>query len=120
MTPRNFGSDRRLSAGKRLANINRRIFLARAAACAAVLLPAIRGTRALAAEAPIAETTSGKIRCVAVDGVNAFKGVPYGAPTGGRFMAPRKPEPRAGVRGAEAWAGHAPQSPPDLKQRPEF
>src|SRR5712671_3268179 len=124
MTPCNFGSDRRRCASKRVANIDRRIFLAGAsvAGCAAVLLPAIGGRRALAADGPIAETTSGKIRGVAVDGVNAFKGVPYGAPTGGRarFMSPRKPEPWAGVRSAEAWAGHAPQSPPDRKQRPEL
>src|SRR5258706_4183310 len=124
MTPCNSGSDRRLSAGKRVANIDRRVFLARVSvvASATVLLPAVRATRALAADAPIAETTSGKIRGVAVDGVNAFKGVPYGAPTGGRarFMAPRKPEPWAGVRGAEMWAGHAPQSPHDLKQLHEF
>src|SRR5260370_39283337 len=124
MTPCNSGSARRRSAGKRLANIDRRVFLARASvvASATVLLPAVRATRALATDAPIAETTSGKIRGVAVDRVNAFKGVPYGAPTGGRarFMAPRKPEPWAGVRGAETWAGHAPQSPPDLQQRPEL
>src|SRR5262249_51520805 len=107
-----------------LGHVNRRVFLARAsvAASAAMLLPAIRASRVLAADAPIAETTSGKIRGVVADGVNAFKGVPHGAPTAGpaRFMAPRKPQPWAGVRSAEAWAGHAPQLPPDLRQRSEF
>src|SRR5258707_13780920 len=100
MTPRNFWSDHRLSAGERFASISRRSFLARAsiAACAAVLLPAVRATRAVAADAPIAETAPGKIRGVAGDGVNAFKGVPYGAPTGGRarLMGPPKPHRCAG------------------------
>src|SRR5262249_5650509 len=58
-----------------VAIIDRRILIAGAsvAASAAVLLPAIGTTRALAADAPIAETTSAKIRGVAVDGINAFK-----------------------------------------------
>lgn len=124
MTSRRFGSWRHACVSKLSANIDRRALLAvgAQAAAAAVLLRPIRVTRALGAEAPIAETMSGKIRGAAVDGVNVFKGVPYGAPTGGRarFMPPRKPEPWAGIRAAEAWAGHAPQFPPDRKQRPEF
>jgi para-nitrobenzyl esterase len=62
---------------------------------------------------PIVETTSGKLRGAVIDGVTAFRGVPYGASTAGanRFMPPRPVQPWAGVRDALDYAGQAPQGP---------
>src|SRR5262249_37701725 len=97
-----------------MVRLDRRTFLKRASQTAGVaMLTGLSSARVLAADAPVAETVSGKIRGRSVDGVNAFKGVPYGASTGGRnrFMPPQKPEPWAGVRDALDWAGHAPQHP---------
>ena len=61
---------------------------------------------------PIVETRSGKVRGQIVDGIHTFKGIPYGAPTGGenRFMPPRPPQAWTGVREAFNFGHYAPQS----------
>lgn len=46
------------------------------------------------------DTTSGKVQGIANTGIKEFKGIPYGAPTGGknRYMPPKKPAAWTGVR----------------------
>ncbi|HYW43781.1 MAG TPA: carboxylesterase family protein [Bryobacteraceae bacterium] len=64
-------------------------------------IPATRILHAGAAQVA-AETASGKVRGSSTNGVDIFRGIPYGGPTEGpgRFMPPSKPEKWAGVRDA--------------------
>ncbi|MEO6080323.1 MAG: carboxylesterase family protein, partial [Steroidobacteraceae bacterium] len=59
----------------------------------------------------LAETKHGRIRGFDVDGIKCFRGVPYGADTGGknRFMPPQKVANWSGVRDARDWGHVAPQ-----------
>jgi para-nitrobenzyl esterase len=59
---------------------------------------------------PIATTTTGKVSGLVEEGVNVFKGIPYGADTATtRFQAPKPPAPWTGVRECTAFSTMAPQ-----------
>jgi para-nitrobenzyl esterase len=73
---------------------------------------ALVSSPALAAKpGPVVATVHGKVRGVAGDGVQVFKGVRYGGDTGGagRFMPPRPPQPWTGVVDALAYGAACPQ-----------
>ncbi len=59
----------------------------------------------------IVETASGRVRGANIDGIWAFKGVPYGDDTGGqnRFRPARPPQPWSGVRECQTYGPSCPQ-----------
>ena len=59
----------------------------------------------------VAQTAHGKVRGFLLRDIYQFRGIPYGADTGGknRFMPPQKPEPWNDIRPAVWWGNSAPQ-----------
>lgn len=90
---------------------NRRNLIVGASALAAyAALPSTGFTAE--ARSPVVKTTNGKVRGYVQDGVSIFKGLRYGADTGGarRFMPPVKPEPWTDVKDALAYGAASMQS----------
>ena len=60
---------------------------------------------------PVVETTSGKLRGATQAGIPSFKGIPYGANTGGknRWLPPQPVQAWVGVRDALEYGPRAPQ-----------
>lgn len=103
---------------------SRRSFLKRsgmliAAAQAGAIVPLAQTSSAQSANSVfvIAETTSGKVQGMNLGGIKTFKGIPYGASTGGknRFMPPQKPAPWTGVRDAFEFGQISPQVMADTR-----
>jgi para-nitrobenzyl esterase len=63
------------------------------------------------------ETRYGRVQGIANGNIKEFKGIPYGAPTGGarRFMPPRPPAPWTGVMECIGYRPISPQTPADLR-----
>ena len=72
--------------------------------------------------APMVKTTGGTLRGAIVEGIAAFKAIPYAAPPVGahRFLPPGPAQPWSGVRDATAYAGRAPQAGLRSATRPEL
>ncbi len=103
--------------GTQRAAVDRRSALRTIAGSAALMASVSAASFSRAATASIADTAYGKVRGASSNGIHIFKGIRYGAPTGGanRFMPPREPEPWAGVRDALHYGNSAPQTNPTAK-----
>ncbi len=99
---------------------SRRDFLKRSSLLAALPIAGGFARRALAQSGFVeAPTTLGRVRGTRVEGINVFKGIPYGASTAGnnRFLPPIDPSKWSGVRDALEYGASAPQQEPGARPR---
>jgi para-nitrobenzyl esterase len=92
--------------------LDRRAFLRQSSVLLAAAQAGAFTGFAWASNEAIVETFHGKLRGAVIGDVCIFKGIPYGADTGGknRFMPPVKPAAWSGVRDALAYGPTAPQT----------
>ena len=81
---------------------------------AAALAAAAAAGPAFSASGPVAKTTLGAVEGEMQDGINVFRGIPYGQITAGgaRFMPAEPPKPWGGVKAAKRFGDQCPQVAP--------
>ncbi len=94
--------------------MKRSMFTRRTVLATGLLAPLGHPLLAQVAAGPVVETASGKVRGFAEQGTVVFRGLPYGASTGGanRFRPPQPVVPWRGVREAQLFGQSSPQSNP--------
>jgi para-nitrobenzyl esterase len=92
------------------------LILGAGAAAYSLIMPSAASSAAPARPA-LVEIANGKLRGETAGGVMSFKGIPYGAPTGGgnRFLPPQPPAKWKGVRDATKLGNQCPQVNPDYQ-----
>ena len=70
-------------------------------------------TRDESQRSAVVETATGKVQGRVAEGISVFRGIPYGADTGGRnrYMPPKRPIAWTGVKNCIGYAPISPQTP---------